>query len=73
VLRTPLQPEVRKVSSLLYYYYFSDTLVVMCFVSFDRTMQSEAQLDCALDLMRRLPPQKIEENLSGLIDLVSAD
>jgi len=31
---------------------------------------TEAQLDCALDLMRRLPPQKIEENLSGLIDLV---
>ena len=32
--------------------------------------QTEAQLDCALDLMRRLPPQKIEENLAGLIDLV---
>lgn len=28
------------------------------------------QLDCALDLMRRLPPQNIEENLAGLIDLV---
>lgn len=31
---------------------------------------SEVQLDCALDLMRRLPPQDIEENLAGLIDLV---
>jgi len=31
---------------------------------------SEQQLDCALDLMRRLPPQQIEKNLSQLIDLV---
>ncbi|KAK8719654.1 hypothetical protein OTU49_006368 [Cherax quadricarinatus] len=30
----------------------------------------EQQLDCALDLMRRLPPQQIERNLSDLIDLV---
>lgn len=30
----------------------------------------EQQLDCALDLMRRLPPQQIEKNLSDLIDLV---
>jgi len=28
------------------------------------------QLDCALDLMRRLPPQNTEENLSQLINLV---
>jgi len=28
------------------------------------------KLDCALDLMRRLPPSQIEVNLSGLIDLV---
>ncbi|ENN71119.1 F-actin-capping protein subunit beta [Dendroctonus ponderosae] len=28
------------------------------------------QFDCALDLMRRLPPQQIEKNLSDLIDLV---
>jgi len=27
-------------------------------------------LDCALDLMRRMPPQNIEDNLAGLIDLV---
>lgn len=31
---------------------------------------SDQQLDCALDLMRRLPPQSIEKNLSDLIDLV---
>ena len=28
------------------------------------------QLDCALDLMRRMPPSSIEDNLSGLIDVV---
>lgn len=28
------------------------------------------QMDCALDLMRRLPPQKIEKHLCDLIDLV---
>jgi len=28
------------------------------------------QLDCALALMRRLPPSQIEDNLAGLIDLV---
>nr|WAW84885.1 CAPZB [Halisarca dujardinii] len=33
-------------------------------------MAAERQLDCALDLMRRLPPQNIEKNLSDLIDLV---
>eukprot|EP00118_Oscarella_pearsei_P024656 m.306520 g.306520 ORF g.306520 m.306520 type:complete len:275 (+) comp41326_c0_seq1:106-930(+) len=33
-------------------------------------MSSDQQLDCALDLMRRLPPQQIEKNLSDLIDLV---
>lgn len=32
--------------------------------------QLEQQLDHALDLMRRLPPQEIEKNLSDLIDLV---
>nr|CAG4651973.1 EOG090X098Y [Triops cancriformis] len=31
---------------------------------------SEEQLNRALDLMRRLPPQQIERNLSNLIDLV---
>ncbi|XP_072036199.1 F-actin-capping protein subunit beta-like [Amphiura filiformis] len=33
-------------------------------------MSLDQQLDCALDLMRRLPPQQIEKNLSDLIDLV---
>lgn len=33
-------------------------------------MQGEQQFDCALDLMRRLPPQEIEKNLGDLIDLV---
>lgn len=33
---------------------------------------TEQQLDCALDLMRRLPPQQIEENLSALIDIAPA-
>ena len=33
-------------------------------------LQAEQKLDCALDLMRRLPPQQIEKNLSDLIDLV---
>jgi len=28
------------------------------------------KLDCALDLMRRLPPSKVEDNLAGLLDLV---
>lgn len=32
--------------------------------------QEDQQLDCALDMMRRLPPQQIERNLSDLIDLV---
>ncbi|VDM66958.1 unnamed protein product, partial [Strongylus vulgaris] len=31
--------------------------------------ESEQQLDCALDLMRRLPPQQCEKNLVDLIDL----
>ncbi|KAK3105010.1 hypothetical protein FSP39_015120 [Pinctada imbricata] len=33
-------------------------------------VHTEQQLDCALDLMRRLPPQQIEKNLTDLIDLV---
>jgi capping protein beta len=28
------------------------------------------RLDCALDLMRRLPPQNVIENLAGLLDIV---
>jgi len=30
----------------------------------------DSELDCALDLMRRMPPSAIEDNLAGLIDLV---
>jgi len=31
---------------------------------------ANTELDCALDLMRRMPPSQIEDNLAGLIDLV---
>ncbi|KAJ3616138.1 hypothetical protein Zmor_012040 [Zophobas morio] len=31
---------------------------------------SDAQIDYALDLMRRLPPQRTQENLANLLDLV---
>lgn len=30
---------------------------------------TDPQLDCALDLMRRLPPQQVEKNLNDLIEL----
>jgi len=36
-------------------------------------LQMNDQLDCALDLMRRLPPQQITKNLCDLVDLVPAD
>ena len=39
----------------------------------EHSTMTEQQLDCALDLMRRLPPQQIEKNLSDLIDLVKND
>ena len=32
--------------------------------------EQDHQLDCALDLMRRLPPHHVERNLSNLIDIV---
>lgn len=35
-----------------------------------KEVMNDKQLDCALDLMRRLPPQQVEKNLSDLIDLV---
>ena len=34
-----------------------------------RSIMTDQQLDCALDLMRRLPPQNTEEDLDGLIRL----
>jgi len=35
----------------------------------DSVRMTDLKLDCALDIMRRLPPQTIEKNLSALIDL----
>lgn len=32
--------------------------------------QLDHQLDCALDMMRRLPPHQVERHLSNLIDIV---
>ncbi|KAJ1912818.1 hypothetical protein H4219_005459 [Mycoemilia scoparia] len=32
--------------------------------------EAEQQLDCALDLMRRLPPQNVEQNLVTLLEIV---
>lgn len=51
------------------------TICLLCFIKFLLFLmcvkfQTEQQMDCALDLMRRLPPQQIEKNLSDLIDLV---
>ena len=31
------------------------------------------QISCSLSLMRRLPPNKIEQNLSGLLNLLPED
>ncbi|KAJ2725473.1 F-actin-capping protein subunit beta [Coemansia sp. Benny D115] len=36
---------------------------------YDETI-NEQQMDCALDLMRRLPPQNIEENLGILLEIL---
>ena len=58
---------------------FCDKNITLQSISFDFLFQmasqtarisADAQLDCALDLMRRLPPQQVEKNLSDLIDLV---
>ena len=35
----------------------------------NNAVDTQAKLDFALDLMRRLPPQSIESNLSSLVDL----
>jgi hypothetical protein len=37
--------------------------------SISTILQAEP-LDCALDLMRRMPPEKVEQNLANLIDIV---
>uniref|UniRef100_A0A673UA12 F-actin-capping protein subunit beta n=1 Tax=Suricata suricatta TaxID=37032 RepID=A0A673UA12_SURSU len=46
----------------------SNDVFSLCY--YEALSLSDQQLDCALDLMRRLPPQQIEKNLSDLIDLV---
>ena len=33
-------------------------------------INGQQKIDFALDLMRRLPPQQIEKNLTNLIDLI---
>jgi len=48
---------------------YRKSFVVPCLSLFVRRKMSD-QLDYALDLMRRMPPSKIEDNLAGLIDLV---
>eukprot|EP01147_Barroeca_monosierra_P010361 gene10362-2496_t len=47
----------------------SISLVLFGLLELAYTM-TDRQLDCALDLMRRLPPQNTVENLTGIIDLV---
>ncbi|KAJ2351963.1 hypothetical protein H4S02_013537, partial [Coemansia sp. RSA 2611] len=32
--------------------------------------ENDQQMDCALDLMRRLPPQNVEENLITLLEVL---
>lgn len=44
--------------------------MISCIYKPNVLLQTEQQMDCALDLMRRLPPQQIEKNLTDLIDLV---
>ena len=51
---------------------FTHTYTLSCSLCVSHVSQAsqDQKLDCALDLMRRLPPQQIEKNLSDLIDLV---
>lgn len=65
-------PEQAETARMLFkrgfrHFCWQNDLNTVCLLS-----QSDQQLDCALDLMRRLPPQQIEKNLSDLIDLVCA-
>ena len=46
------------------------SISVLTYLPIIPLLQTDQELDCALDLMRRLPPQQIEKNLSDLIDLV---
>jgi capping protein (actin filament) muscle Z-line, beta len=36
-------------------------------------MSSESRISTALSLLRRLPPNKVEQNLSGLLNLLPDD
>merc|ERR1711953_537185 len=60
----PRKKPIRKKSRLVH------EIIIDNLATTSRQNMSEQQLDCALDLMRRLPPQHIEKNLSQLIDLV---
>jgi len=44
--------------------------MLLLMLKFHFVLQMNDQLDCALDLMRRLPPQQITKNLCDLVDLV---
>ena len=57
---------VSEYECILCYYYITEILLI-CYFFIRKT---DEQLNRALDLMRRLPPQQIEKNLSDLIDLV---
>lgn len=55
----------------IYIYIYIHIFLLLQIMSNTATNASiDTQLDCALDLMRRLPPQQVEKNLSDLIDLV---
>ena len=54
----------------MYIYIHVHVVFYFYFLSLIYQSSSDQQLDCALDLMRRLPPQQIEKNLSDLIELV---
>ncbi|CAG8434793.1 11751_t:CDS:2 [Ambispora gerdemannii] len=56
----PDSPKDSPISSISYQDFFRKLL----------TLKMGDQLDCALDLMRRLSPQKMEDNLSKLVNLV---
>lgn len=58
------------VQRLLYVLRVAECRPTKALAAGSQPLQTEQQLDCALDLMRRLPPQNTEENLAGLIDLV---
>lgn len=52
---------------------WDDTPATRQTLNTDQATQEDDQYDCALDLMRRLPPQNVEDNLNKLLDLVDPD